>query len=245
MAPRDPEELISSMRERAAELEAGLEQDEPRSARRQDEFEVVLLCTGNRARSPIAEGFLRGLLADLPVRVRSLGTLELGAAPALPEAIEAAAVLGLDISDHRARALAGEDLSRADLVVGFEQRHVAAAVVDGKARRDRVFSLPELVELLEASAPARFGDPVERARQAIADAHARRSGQAATGAAELADPLGQDRSFYRNTVERVRDLSTRLAVGLFGEDAVRPLAAARPARARLERGSRRGSPRGW
>jgi protein-tyrosine phosphatase len=233
------------MRDRAAELEAGLEPHEPRSARQQDEFEVVLLCTGNRARSPIAEGFLRDLLADLPVRVRSLGTLELGAAPALPEAIEAAAVVGLDISDHRARTLAGEDLSGADLVIGFEQRHVAAAVVDGGARRDRVFSLPELVELLEASAPQRFGDPVERARQAIADAHARRGGHVASGVAELADPLGKDRNFYRGTVERVRELSTRLAVGLFGQDAVRRHGNARPAHAGLERGSRRGWHRDW
>lgn len=244
MAPRDPEKLISSMRKRAAELEAGLEEHEPRSARSRDEFELVLLCTGNRARSPIAEGFLRDLLADLPVRVRSLGTLELGAAPALPEAIEAAAVLGLDISEHRARPLAGEDLSGADLVVGFEQRHVAAAVVDGGARRDRVFSLPELVELLDESPSQRFGDPVEQARRAIADAHAQRSGHSVSSRAELADPLGQDRSFYRNTVERVRELSTRLAVGLFGEDAVRPRDSARPAPARSERGSRRGSSRG-
>jgi protein-tyrosine phosphatase len=232
VAPTDPDEPISGPRERAAEVETGLEEHEP--AR----FELILLCTGNRARSPIAEGFLRDLLAELPVQVRSLGTLELGAAPALPEAIEAAAVLGLDISEHRARGLAGEDLSGADLVVGFEQHHVAAAVVDGGARRDRVFSLPELVELLEESAPPSSGEPVERARQAIADAHARRSGHAGAGVAELADPLGQDRSFYRNTVERVRELSTRLAVGLFGDDAVRPHGVATPARAGLERGSR-------
>jgi protein-tyrosine phosphatase len=207
------------------------------SPRRNGRFELVLLCTGNRARSPIAEAFLRDLLADLPVRVRSLGTLEVGAAPALPEAIEAAAARGLDISAHRARALAGEDLSGADLVVGFEQRHVVAAVVDGGARRDRVFSLPELVELLEQGPAQRLGEPVERATQAIADAHARRSGQTA-GRAELADPLGQDRRFYRDTVERVRELSTRLALGLFGEDAVRPLSIATPARARLETESR-------
>jgi protein-tyrosine phosphatase len=208
------------------------------SPRPSGRFELVLLCTGNRARSPIAEAFLRHLLADLPVRVRSLGTLEVGAAPALPEAIEAAAARGLDISAHRARALGGEDLSGADLVVGFEQRHVVAAVVDGGARRERVFSLPELVELLEQGPTQRVGEPVERATQAIADAHARRSGHVAAGDAELADPLGQDRRFYRDMVERVCELSTRLALGLFGEDAIRPLSIATSARARLERESR-------
>jgi protein-tyrosine phosphatase len=250
--PRDPEKLISAMRRRSETLEAGLESEPPRGRPRVrsrghpeawgGDFELVLICTGNRARSPIAEGFLRHLLADVPVALRSLGTLELGEAPPLPEALEAAAGVGLDISSHRARAIRGHDLSGADLVVGFERRHLAAAVVEGGAPRERTFLLTELVELLAASRLEPFGEPVERARQAVAEAHARRSEPGRAAVAELADPLGQDRSFYRNTVERVRQLSTRLAVGLFGEAAVRPLA--RPVPAESGRGSRRGSSRG-
>jgi protein-tyrosine phosphatase len=184
-------------------------------------FELVLICTGNRARSPIAEGYLRRLLADLPVHVHSLGTLELEGAPALPEALEAAARAGLDLSAHRSRALGGRDLSDADLVLGFELSHVAAAVMDGGAARERVFSLPELVELLEQARTPLETDPIERARNAIAAANALR----VTGAplAELADPIGQSASFHRDTVERVRDLSVRLAIGLFGRERVRPL----------------------
>ena len=249
--PRDPEKLIAAMRRRSKKLEAGLENDSARRPRGRPRgraeawggaFELVLICTGNRVRSPIAEAFLRHLLADLPVELRSLGTLELGEAPPLPEALEAAAFLGFDISGHRARAIHGHDLSGADLVIGFEQRHAAAAVVEGGALRERTFLLTELVELLADSRPEPFGEPVERARQAVAKAHARRTQFGAATAVELADPLGQDRSFYRNTVERVRDLSTRLAIGLFGEDAVRPLAT--PVRAESGRGSRRGSSHG-
>jgi protein-tyrosine phosphatase len=250
--PRDPEKLIAAMRRRSKKLEAGLENDPPRRRPQlrsgghgdawDGAFELVLICTGNRVRSPIAEAFLGHLLADLPVELRSLGTLQLGEAPPLPEALEAAAVLGFDISGHRARAIHGQDLSGADLVIGFEQRHVAAAVVEGGALRERTFLLTELVELLPDSRMEPFGDPVERARQAVAEAHARRAESGATTAAELADPLGQDRSFYRTTVERVRNLSTRLAIGLFGEAAVRPLA--RPVPAESGRGSRRGSSRG-
>lgn len=236
MEPRNPDELIAAMRERTAELEGRREEPEPGRMRSDDEFELVLLCTGNRVRSPIAEAFLRDLLAGLPVRLSSLGTLDLGAAAPLPEAIEAAAALKLDISGHRARTMRGGDLSSADLVIGFEQRHVAAAVVDGGAPRDRTFTLPELVELLETSVPERFGTPVERARDALAYAHARRGERPG----ELADPLGQDRSVYGSTVERIQDLTARLALGLFGEEAVAVPGAARPARARLERGLRRG-----
>jgi protein-tyrosine phosphatase len=186
-----------------------------------DLFELVLICTGNRARSPIAEGYLRQLLADLPVYVHSLGTLELEGAPPLPEALEAAAQAGLDLSAHRSRALGGQDLSQADLVLGFELSHLAAAVVDGRAARERVFSLPELAELIDRSGTSRETDPIRRAREVIATANALR----VTGAApaELADPIGQSPSFHRETVERVRDLSVRLAVGLFGRESVRPL----------------------
>jgi protein-tyrosine phosphatase len=188
-----------------------------------ERFELVLLCTGNRARSPVAEGFLHYLLADLPVHVHSLGTLELSGAPALPEALEAASQHGLDISKHRARTLQGEDLSQADLVVGFERIHVAAAVIDGGARAERVFTLPELVGLLEEARPVPTMDAIDGARQKVSDAHARRAGAVPGSQAEVADPIGQSGKVYRDTVDQVRDLSLRLAIGLFGRKAVRPL----------------------
>jgi low molecular weight protein-tyrosine phosphatase len=186
-------------------------------------FEVILICTGNRARSPVAEGFLRHLVADLPVQVHSLGTLELAGEPALPEAVEAASAHGLDLSSHRARTLRGQDLGHADLVLGFERHHVAAAVIDGGALPEHAFTLPELVELLEQARSADSLDPVEGARKKIADAHARRAGMPPTALAELADPLGQSRKVFRDTVEQVRDLSVRLAVGLFGRERTRQL----------------------
>jgi protein-tyrosine phosphatase len=188
----------------------------------QEHFELVLICTGNRARSPVAAGFLRNLLADLPVNVQSLGTLELEGAPALREAVDAASRHGLDISTHRARTLRGQDLGRADLVLGFERNHVAAAVIDGGAPAERVFTLPELVQLIEEPGGAQEPNPIERARRQIADAHARRAGKGSAITIELPDPVGQNRKVFRDTVEQVRDLSVRLAAGLFGEEAIRP-----------------------
>lgn len=180
------------------------------------QFELVLLCTGNRARSPITEAFLRDLLADLPVRVRSLGTLEQVGAPALREARNAALRVGLDISAHRSRTLTGEDLSQADLVLGFERSHLAAAVVDGHAAPERVFTLPELVQLIDATQPSHAADPIERARETIAHAHAQRGGQLSRAPAELADPIGRNAAFHRNTVEQLRGLSAQVAARLFG-----------------------------
>jgi len=151
----------------------------------------------------------------LPVQVRSRGTLDLAATPALPEALEEAALLGLDLSSHRSCRLTGEDLSQADLVLGFERIHVAAAVVEAHAGRDRTFTLPELVELLAAIEPPPDLDPVERARAAVQAAHeARRATHGALP--ELVDPIGRPRGVQRDVANRVQALVAELVSRLFG-----------------------------
>ena len=149
--------------------------------------------------------------------VASLGTLELGPVPALPEAVKIAESYGLDLSGHRARSIAEVDLEAYDLVLGFEQMHVAAAVVDGGARRERTFTLPELLELLNATAeqPSQTG-AMERARARIEDAHAARPpGHPAKAVPEIADPLGKTRPAQRRTAEEVRALVVELSNRLF------------------------------
>ena len=149
--------------------------------------------------------------------VASLGTLELGPVPALPEAVKIAESYGLDLSGHRARNIAEVDLEPYDLVLGFEQMHVAAAVVDGGARLERTFTLPELLHQLEAipDPPSRT-EAMERARQRIGDAHAARPPERpAKAVPEIADPLGKTWPAQRRTAEEVRALVVELSSRLF------------------------------
>jgi protein-tyrosine-phosphatase len=183
-------------------------------------FEIVVVCTGNRARSPVTEAALRTLLADLPVRVSSLGTLDIGSLPPLREAVAAAATRGVDIRDHRSRCLRAERLDRVDLVVGFERHHLTAAIDECRASPECVFSMPELVELLEAIEPPSLTGPVAGARDAVARAHALRIANPKPPR-ELRDPLGGSPRVYRETVARILNLSVRLATGLFGAAGVR------------------------
>lgn len=179
-----------------------------------DVFHVVFVCTGNRFRSVLAEHRFRRATVGLPVHVASLGTLDEAGAPALPEAVELAAEAGFDLGEHRSRRLRGEDLSEADLVVGFERNHVAAAVVDARAARERTFGAHELAELL-ARIELRGDLPlVERARDAVARADAARTG-APRPFRELPDPVGRGRAVAEETARQVSDQVARIAFGLF------------------------------
>jgi protein-tyrosine-phosphatase len=153
---------------------------------------------------------------ELPVRAASLGILELGPEPALPEAQRIAHTMGLDLTGHRARTISPGVLRGADLIVGFERKHVAAAVVDGHASRAHTFTLPELVGLLERSpSPLVRGGPIDRARARVAEAGARRGRAAAVDPPELLDPMGMTWREQVAIAERLRDLVGELTDLLF------------------------------
>jgi protein-tyrosine phosphatase len=181
----------------------------------QDSFDVVFVCTGNRFRSPIAAAVFSAATAGMPVRVHSLGTLDLNGAPALPEAFRLGSAYGLDLSGHRSRNLRDLPLGDVDLVVGFEPIHLVRAVVDGGARPNRSFLLEELVEELEGSElPDAEGD-FQRARVAVALARVRRRSSRSTPM-PIRDPFGRSPAEYEQTAARVHNLAVRLAAVLFG-----------------------------
>ena len=180
-----------------------------------DTFHIVFMCTGNQARSVIAEHYTRKITAGMPVSVESVGLLDTRGAPALPEAIRAAGALSLDLAEHVSRPFSAIDLAAADLVLGFEQQHVATAVVDGNAGFDRTFKLLELVRLLDQAGGNR-ADVVEAARDTIARAATARQGDNAFRPGEdLADPAGRNDRFFEETADAIRSACDELVRKLF------------------------------
>ena len=106
----------------------------------------------------------------------------------------------------------------ADLVIGFERMHVATAVVDGGARRDRTFTLPELADLLAGIESSPLSTPVARARDTVRRAAAARPSDdpKLLSIAELADPLGRSADEQREIAERLRELTLQVHRSLFG-----------------------------
>lgn len=154
-------------------------------------FRVVFVCTGNRFRSVLAAAAFRSVAVHLPVEVDSCGTLDVGAAQPLPEAMAVAAMYGLDLSGHVTKSLSTADLSHESLVVGFEPRHMSAAVEIAGARAERTFLLRELNELLDHVDVAPTADPIARAIQTIVGANVyRRLEPRRWVGREIGDPMG-------------------------------------------------------
>jgi protein-tyrosine phosphatase len=191
---------------------------------------ILVVCTGNICRSPMAEGFLRRSLASrgaTGIELSSAGTHGWDGSGATPESVEAAAERGADISAHLARRLALEML-QADLVLAMSVEHREAAVALAPSVAPRAFTLKELVRLLE-SLPPREGagmEPgaalLERVRAAEA---LRRTGFPGNPLDDdVVDPLGLAFDSYRAVAWELDEWCGRLVDGLLGkEEAPAPL----------------------
>lgn len=80
------------------------------------EFEhIVVLCTGNICRSPMAEGLLKQYFPDK--QVSSAGLQALVDYPADAQAVRLMQPMGIDLAAHRARKVTTELLRQADLIL--------------------------------------------------------------------------------------------------------------------------------
>ncbi len=182
---------------------------------------ILVVCTGNICRSPIAEGFLRSTLsrrfgAQAPV-VSSAGTAGWEGSAAMDDAVRAATEREIDITGHVAQKLAGSMVIDADLVVCMAGEHRSAILRADPVAESKVFTLKELVRVLDALAPAEGTDP-QALPARVAQANARRtSGFAGNPLDEdVADPMGQPLEAYRAIAWELDTWCGRLADGLFG-----------------------------
>jgi hypothetical protein len=108
-------------------------------------------------------------------------------------------------------------LAETDLVLGFERMHVIIAVVDGRAVRDRSFTLPEFVGLVERLRPQPSNAPGAHARSLVRTAAALRPPDPQLlSVPELGDPFRRTAVEQDQIAEQIRSLVERLAVLLFG-----------------------------
>jgi len=119
---------------------------------------VLMVCTGNICRSPLAEALMRAELGRLGVEdivVSSAGTGAWEGHPASTDALLVGLEHDLDLTPHRARLLTREVVKDADLI--FTMARHQRVRVEELGGRGKVHVLGEYVG--RAGAEAEVGDP--------------------------------------------------------------------------------------
>jgi protein-tyrosine phosphatase len=173
---------------------------------------IVVLCTANVCRSPMAAALLGRRLAalGLSVPVRSAGMISSGDPPH-PEVVSVMASYGIEIDSHRSRITCTADLASASLVLAMARDHLRHAVITEPGAWPRAFTLKELIRRGERIGPRPPGEPFSCW---LSRAHAGRERMALLGDSpddDVADPAGGPMSAYAGTAGLLDRLVTRLA----------------------------------
>jgi protein-tyrosine phosphatase len=188
---------------------AGARQDDPGGS---GQTGVVVLCTANVCRSPMAAALLTRRLAALGVAVpvHSAGMLRQGDPPH-PEVVSVMAGYGIAIASHRSRIARAADLARAGLVLAMARENLRYAVLTEPGAWLRAFTLKELVRRGKQIGPRPPGEPFSGW---LSRAHAGRDRIALLGDSaedDVADPAGGPLRGYEDTARLLDRLVTNLA----------------------------------
>ncbi len=85
---------------------------------------ILIVCTGNICRSPMAEGILKEKLRGIVMKVSSAGTNTYDGFPASSEGITVSMENSIDISGHLSRSLTENMMRDADVVLTMSTGHM-------------------------------------------------------------------------------------------------------------------------
>jgi len=108
---------------------------------------ILVICTGNICRSPMAEVLLRQRVEKEGLTgwdVESVGTWTVDGERASRYAIQLMAERGLDLISHRSRRVNRHIMEQADLVLVMTQNHAEALRLEFPDLRDKVYMLSEM-----------------------------------------------------------------------------------------------------
>jgi len=122
---------------------------------------ILVVCTGNICRSPMAEGLLKHALAGQPEPLKSLKVISAGVAarpgePISENSITALKKAGIDIRGQQSRALTQELLDEALVVIGMTESHRTISQMQARPVPKHLYLFREF---LPPPAEKEIGDP--------------------------------------------------------------------------------------
>lgn len=169
---------------------------------------VLVVCTANVSRSPLAAELLRHRLADqhVGVHVASAGVNAVSL-DVDPLAVEAGYELSVNIAAHRPRRLSQAilEVDGADLVIGMTREHVREIVLLNETAWTRTFTLKELVRLLHANRPEIIKVPSQW-RSSIGQGRSMADLIGESSADDVFDPYGRSAATHRIVAQEMSTL---------------------------------------
>ncbi len=168
---------------------------------------VLVVCTGNLCRSPLAAAALGARLCEsgVPARVGSAGLVtEDQSSPR--ELLVVASARGLDLEAHRSRLLEAAEAASSDLVIGMAREHVRAVVLACPEAWPKTFTLKELVRRGKALGKRRPGQSLG---EWLVEVGAGREYAELLGANEIddvGDPLGRSLGTFEAAAREICEL---------------------------------------
>ena len=167
---------------------------------------ILMVCTANQCRSPLAEVIARRDLAARGVDavVVSAGLLA-GGRPAAKGSRKVAKELGLDLSDHVSRTFDTDTVEAADVIITMGASHVLELSTRVPSCTERTLTLRELARFV--STEGRRG-PLDRA--AVVDEVHRATDRPLAalleGGLDVEDPIGMPTARFRRTGQELTEL---------------------------------------
>jgi protein-tyrosine phosphatase len=124
---------------------------------------ILVICTANICRSPVAAALLRDRLRQRGLgdwTVSSAGTWATAARPASRYSVDVMGRHGFNIADHRATMVEERHLREADLALTMEDGHAEALRAEFPTHAHKVFLLTEMVGRAY-NIPDPYGGPIE------------------------------------------------------------------------------------
>lgn len=195
---------------------------------REGPFSILVVCTGNVCRSPLAAQLLKARLtsADIPISVASAGTRALAGQPMTPEAAALSVQYGGDPAQHRARQLSLRMVEEADLILTAARDHRAEAVSLYPRASRQTFTLRQFARIVASPDASALIDPVAGWGDAASQQYALRSFVSAVAAGrgiapppahasddDIEDPYLQPKRVYLRAGHAIDEAVTTIVAG--------------------------------